>query len=60
MTARAMIAIRLDAEALAALDRIAADENRTRSNVIRLLLSEAIAARAATSASDPTRRVGRG
>jgi predicted transcriptional regulator len=38
--------VRLNPEAVAQLDQIAAEEGRTRSDVIRRLLAEALAARA--------------
>lgn len=44
--ARDMFSIRLNPEAVAQVEAIAAAEGRTRSDVIRRLLSEALAARA--------------
>jgi metal-responsive CopG/Arc/MetJ family transcriptional regulator len=43
---RELYAVRLNPEAVAQVDEIARDEGRTRSDVIRRLLSEALAARA--------------
>lgn len=44
---RKMVAIRLSPAGLAEIDKIAEEEGRSRSDVIRRLLSEALAARAA-------------
>jgi metal-responsive CopG/Arc/MetJ family transcriptional regulator len=45
MAPREKVAIRLSADGLAEVDRLAEAEHRTRSDMIRVLLIEAIAAR---------------
>lgn len=45
MTQREKVAVRLSADDLEAIDRLAETEHRTRSDMIRVLLIEAVAAR---------------
>lgn len=50
MDARINITLRLSREGIAAVDKIAEVEDRSRSQMLRLLISEAVAARAKQAA----------